>query len=131
MKTYQLSIVSLIIFFTLSSFSTDFARWEFLGKRTVGFSVDRDEIPVTIKEGVFKKIKFEVKKAPVHFRKVVVHYGNGGTEEIELRDRIPAGGQTRAIDLNGNNRVIKKVVFYYNTVPNFRGKATVRLFGMD
>jgi hypothetical protein len=36
---------------------------------------------------------------------VVVRYANGTSEEVEFRDYIQAGGQTRAIDLRGNDRV--------------------------
>ena len=63
-------------------------------------------------------------------KKVIVHYRNGSSEEIALRANIPAGGETRAIDLNGKNRIIKKVVFYYNSKPRALRKGKVKLFGM-
>ena len=115
----------------LMSFSYQVEKWEFLGKRTVNFAIDKDEIPVTLREGTFSKIKLQVKKAPVHFRKVIVHYRNGSREEIELRDNIPAGGETRVIDLRGNKRIITKVTFFYNTKPRARKRAVVRLFGRN
>lgn len=114
----------------MMSFSIVPKKWDLLGQRNVNFGIDRDEIRVTFREGSFKKIKLQVKKAPVHFRKVVVHYRNGGSEEITLRDNIPAGGETRAIDLNGNNRIISKVVFFYNSKPRARRQGKVKLFGM-
>jgi hypothetical protein len=43
----------------------------------------------------------------------VVHYANGTSEEVEVRDRIPANGQTRAIDLRGGDRAISRVDFFY------------------
>jgi hypothetical protein len=60
----------------------------------------------------------------------VVNYGNGTKEEVEVRDRIPAGGQTRAIDLRGNDRVINSVEFLYSKGtwrPNARPR--VSLYG--
>ena len=43
--------------------------------------------------------------------KLVVHYGNGETENIELRNNFSAGSESRVIDL----RVIQKIVFWYDT----------------
>ena len=43
--------------------------------------------------------------------KLVVHYGNGETESIELRNNFSAGSESRVIDL----RVIQKIVFWYDT----------------
>lgn len=102
--------------------------WDYLGSRKVNHAVDRDEIVVTAREGTFKRIKLRVRDRQVTFRDVKVHYANGDVQDINLRRTIPAGGETRVIDLNGNNRVIRKVVFWYNT-SRVRGKrATVQLF---
>ena len=64
-------------------------------------------------------------------RKVLVHFGDGEVQEVELRRQIPAGGETRAIDLKGGRRVIRKVVFWYNTPQSKRRKAVVQLFGLQ
>jgi hypothetical protein len=63
----------------LMSFTSVVVKWDFLGQKTVDFGADRDQIVVTAKEGVFKRIKLQVRKAPVEFNKVVVHYRNGST----------------------------------------------------
>lgn len=105
------------------------AGWEFLGERKVAHGLDRDEIRVTAREGRFRQIQLRVRVAAVTFRDVKVHFGDGSVQDVELRRTIPAGGETRAIDLEGGNRVIEKVVFWYNTRPARRKQATVRLFG--
>ena len=106
----------------------DNRSWEKLGQRTVKKTADRDVIPVTAFEGNFKKIKLKVKRAGVKFRHVMVHYGNGTKEEINIRKWIPAGGETRVIDLKGYDRIIKKVVFYYDTASLKRSNALVELW---
>jgi hypothetical protein len=58
---------------------------------------------------------------------VVVYYSNGTSEEIEVRDRIPAGGQTRAIDLRGGDRAIRSVEFFYGNERLRRSR--VSLYG--
>jgi len=61
--------------------------------------------------------------------KMVVHFHNGETREIELRDNFTAGSESRIIDLSGNRRIIDKVVFCYYTKDFANGKATVELWG--
>ncbi|WP_235296396.1 DUF2541 family protein [Portibacter marinus] len=129
MKTLNV-IFAFFLASSLMSFSPQNIRWDFLGQRTVNYKLDRDEIVVTAKEGSFRKIKLQVKKAPVEFRKVIVHYRNGNKETIEIRNHIPAGGETRTIDLNGKNRIISKVVFYYNSELKVRRKGVVKLYGL-
>ena len=126
-KGYRFTLIAFCLL-TLA-FTPTHQTWVRLGERKVNHAVDRDEIKVTIKEGVFKKIKLKVQHRKVTFRDVKVYYANGDVQDITLRREIPAGGETRVIDLNGNNRVITKVVFWYNT-KRIRGKkAEVVLWG--
>ena len=83
------------------------------------------------KDGDFSKIRIRVKNNDVEFIDVNVVYGNGKKDDIRIRRRIPAGGQTRAIDLKGNKRFIRRVEFVYKSRPSFKGQATVELWGRD
>src|SRR5688500_17405839 len=75
------------------------ADWDKIGERRVTDRTDHDSVAVTIARGGFTALKLHVKEHAVRFYKVVVHYRKGGSEELELRDTIPAGGETRVIDL--------------------------------
>jgi hypothetical protein len=103
--------------------------WEKLGERKVNFTVDRDEIAVGKFEGFFDALQIKVKKGPINMHKMVVHFNNGGTKEIPLKNKFAAGGQSRVIDLPGNVRVIEKVVFWYDTKNFASSKAVVELWG--
>ena len=104
-------------------------RWEKLGMRRVDFRADRDEIIVTAAEGQFDAIKIICRKGAINMHKCIVYYGNGNEEEIELRNNFKAGSESRVVDLNGKDRIIRKVVFFYDT-KNFSGrKAVVELWG--
>jgi hypothetical protein len=105
-------------------------RWEYLGERTVTDRLDHDVIKVTALRGDFRAIKLAVQWRSVDFHKVVVHYGDGTLREVELREIIPAGGETRVIDLPGDERVIQKVSFWYDA-RSLGGKAKVRLFARN
>ena len=106
-------------------------RWELLGMRKVNYALDRDEIFVTARDGVFSALKIKVNRSPINLHKIVVHFGNGDVQEIETRHNLPAGGETRVIDLEGNKRVIQKVVFWYEANSLGKGKRSeVHLWGL-
>jgi hypothetical protein len=125
-----------LAFVTMSSFTsiqhpatTEMARWELLGACKVNYGVDRDEILVTRSEGHFDALKVLVKRSPIHLHKIVVHFGNGDVQEFEARHNIPAGGASPVINLAGNNRIIQKVVFWYDTKDIAARKGVVELWG--
>lgn len=103
--------------------------WVSLGQRTVTDRADHDQIAVTAARGDFRSIKLTVQRAAVDFHRVVVHFGNGQSQTIELRSTIPAGGESRAIDLEGTDRVIRSVEFWYDAKTVRGRRAVVRLFG--
>jgi hypothetical protein len=115
--------------FLLGSAFVPFARWEMLGAKKINRAYDRDIIMVTAAEGTFNALKFTVKYRPVTIYDMKVHYGNGMVEDIRTRHHIPAGGESRIIDLCGRHRVIKKVVFRYETKTTSGRRAELRLFG--
>lgn len=103
--------------------------WVALGTRDVTDRADHDVISVTARRGEFVRIKLEVLRAPVDFHRVVVHFGDGTRQEVDIRSTIRAGGETRAIDLDGRDRVIRSIEFWYDA-RTIRGRhATVRAMG--
>lgn len=104
--------------------------WQELGFTVVDFIAEKDDIIVTGADN-FRKLKFKVFDAPVNMLNMHVVYENGAFDNIELRFVIPAGGESRVIDLEGGSRRISKVTFWYRSQkPGFRGKAKTSLWGM-
>lgn len=104
-------------------------KWEKLGQRKVNYGIDKDEILVTAREGTFKAVKLIVRGAPLNMHKMVIHFGDGSTQNVQIKNNIPKGQATRTIDLKGQKRVIKKVVFWYDTKNRAPKRATVELWG--
>jgi hypothetical protein len=117
----------LVLTFALCAFADD---WVFLGKRTVALGYDHDEIWVGSGEGTLKAIKLRVIDQGVQFDRLLIVLRNGRTIEEWIRDFIPAGGETRAIDLPGRERVVTKVIMYYTTRPGTLDRAEVELWGL-
>ena len=127
-KSMKSTISLILIFFVASAFTIQ--SWKKLGSRIVGFKSDWDEIMVTGQSGTFNAIKLEVAKSDVHFDRVLVVYRNKSNESLKIKKNIQAGSSTRAINLKGSNRIIRKVIFYYQTKPDSDKKAKVTLYGM-
>jgi hypothetical protein len=105
-------------------------RWVSLGQRQVTDRTDHDAITVSGARGTFRSIKLEVARRAVDFHRVVIHFANGGDQRVELRNTIPAGGSSREIDIDGRDRTIRSVEFWYDAKSIGRGgSATVRLMG--
>jgi hypothetical protein len=127
MKTKSLILVTLAVLLSIPAMAVS-VRWTFLGEKLVNDRLDHDRLLVTAARGDFNSIQLRVKGASVDFHKVVVVYANGGRDEIELRNTIPAGGTSRVIDLRGNERIIKEVIFWYDANTIRGRKAVVRVF---
>ncbi|MDX2265039.1 MAG: DUF2541 family protein [Hyphomicrobiales bacterium] len=104
-------------------------KWELLGSREVSLDAERDEIKVGRNDGRFKKIQLRVRGNDVEMLDLKVVYGNGRVDDIRVREVIRQGGETRGIDLRGEQRVIDRIVLAYRRPANGRGKAVVEVYG--
>jgi hypothetical protein len=120
------TVVALLIGFALAASAQPRHGAVILGEARVDGGVDHDRIVVTGAKGEYRAIQLRVENGPVRFDRVVVHYGNGNSEPINIRRRINAGGETRAIDLPGNRRVIESVEFWYER-GNWRNERRPRV----
>lgn len=103
---------------------------DLLGTREVNFAVDRDRIDVGGQEGVFRGIVFEVIGNGIEVLDATVTFGNGNTQDLQVRQFIAAGQRSRIIDLNANRRFIRSIQFLYRTRGVNVGRATVRVYGV-
>lgn len=106
-------------------------KWRLLGQVTANFMADHDVIVVRGPYDNFRRIKLKVTDAPVNIKHLVVTYDNGAPDQVDVRQRIEKGGESRAIDLRGaGRRSLRKVELWYDTAGRFQGRADVTLFGM-
>ncbi len=124
---------SRILFFALFSFLVmSFAmppKWEKLGSRKVNFGIEKDTIAVGAHEGGFTKLKVQVTGGSLNMKKMFVNFKNGERKEIALKHNFVKGSGSRVIDLPGNKRLIKNIVFVYDTKNRSKKRATIHVFG--
>jgi hypothetical protein len=104
-------------------------RWEELGCSKAGLLPSKDVIRVGRREGRFKQLQLRVFRNKVHILNMRVIYANGAPDDIPVKSEIRDGGETRPLDLRGNNRAIDRVELVYLAQPNFKGSAQVCVFG--
>jgi hypothetical protein len=109
--------------------SGNIGNWRLLGSVKAGHSGDHDEIVVTGPHDSYRKLKLKVTNSPLNMQKMAVIYFDGAPENIQIKDNIPEGGESRAIDLKGGKRKIRSVQFWFDTKGFLNGKAEVTLFG--
>jgi hypothetical protein len=104
--------------------------WQKLGTTHASHSADHDAIVVDGPHDAFRRIKFKVKDAPLHLRRLIVIFEDNSSQSIETRHEIPKDGESRVIDLQGNVRRIRRIDFWYDTAGWLQGTADVTVFGM-
>jgi len=128
-KIHLASAVAVLFIFAVSISTSARERWAYLGSAHVDGGVDHDVIRVGSSDGRFRAIQLRVSGGAIEFQRVIVHFGNGTDEELVIRDRIPSGGATRAIDLPGERRIIQSVELWYGK-ERWEHRPKVSLYGI-
>ena len=121
--------VLLLVFSVGQTLNAQRGRWVHLGDKHVDGNSDHDKISIGASDGRFRQLQIRVEDGAVDFQRVVVHFGNGSDEELQFRERINPGAETRPMDLRGYNRIIKSVEFWYQKANWGSRRPTVRLYG--
>jgi hypothetical protein len=100
------------------------------GGRPRGWRTGHDSIKVGRAAGGYHAIQLRISGGAINFERVIVRYGNGEKEEIPIRARIPAGGQTRVIDLPGRERIIQSLDLWYSK-DRWEKRPKASLYGLN
>ena len=109
--------------------------WQELGAVNVNFTVNHDDI-VLVGQAEYRSLKFKVQEAPVNILNMNVIYQNGKVDQFNLKYQVPAGGESRVIDLKTDNlktgvRKIRRVTVWYQTDSTAQQNvAKITLWGM-
>ncbi|NOT76325.1 MAG: DUF2541 family protein [Cyclobacteriaceae bacterium] len=101
--------------------------WDKLGTKVVDFTLDRDVVTASTKEA-YTALKVKVNNGTINIHKVTVHFANGDTQDVKLPAEMSKNNDGQLIDLKGNQRLIEKVTFWYDTVNKDKDKAVVEVW---
>jgi len=124
-------VSSLIVFVFLFVSNAVHAQdgWRFIADRMVAFGVDHDVIVTGNTNDDFRKLKLRVTDGPLKMYDMKVYFDNGTVQDVSIRLRIPQGGESRVIDLDGGLRHIKRIEFWYETKGFRKGRSRVAVWG--
>ena len=103
-------------------------NWVYLGQAHVDGQHDHDNIEVGKAAGRYRFLQVRVHNAPIEFDRIVVHYGNGQAETLQVRDVIRKGSHSRAIPLAGD-RIVQSLELWYGKANPLSARPEVSLFG--
>src|SRR5262245_34560707 len=109
--------------------------WQELGTVVVKDSVNHDDI-VLVGQAEYRSLKFKAQDAAVNILNMNVIYQNGKVDQFTLKYQVPAGGESRVIDLKTDNlktgvQKIRRVTVWYQTDgATHETKAKLTLLGM-
>jgi hypothetical protein len=103
-------------------------NWVYLGQAHVDGQHDHDNIEVGRAAGRYRFLQVRVHNAPIEFDRIVVHYGNGQAETLQVREVIRKAGHSRAIALQGD-RFVKSFELWYGKAKPNSGRPELTLFG--
>jgi len=109
----------------------DSTGWTLLGSQTVSGKTgkaDKDVIHVGKHDGKYDELTMVVADSDLELIDFVVTFGNNETFRPNVKHVFKEGARTRAIDLPGNTRAIKKIELVYSNLPG-GGKARVEMYG--
>lgn len=103
--------------------------WELLGETRAGFIRETDVINVNSRNQ-FTAIRFKVEGRDIKLSDLSVYFSSGDKLSPAVDEMIPAGHESREIELAADGRTITKVEFKYRTIGNvLKGTAGMLLFG--
>jgi hypothetical protein len=127
MKKVLVSIFAVALVFCLAPMAHA-ENWVYLGQAHVDGQHDHDNIEVGKAAGRYRFLQVRVNNAPIEFDRIVVHYGNGQAETLQVRDVIRKGDRSRAIPLEGD-RMVQSLELWYGKAHPFSRRPEVSLFG--
>jgi hypothetical protein len=133
MNKIMIGVLALLL---LSVSSATFAQdqnllkdWKMLGSRVVDYTLDHDVVSLNNSQEAFTSLKVIVKNGSLNMHKATIHFANGDKQDITFPDVVTNESDGRSIELKGNDRVIEKVTFWYDTRKGSNQKSTIEVYG--
>jgi len=103
--------------------------WKMVGSRVVDYTLDHDVVSLNNSQEAYTSLRVVVKDGTLNMHKATIHFANGDKQDITFPEVVTSENDGRVIDLKGNDRVIEKVTFWYDTRKASSQKATIEVYG--
>ncbi len=102
--------------------------WNFLANKRIDGARDHERIEIRRRDTPFQAIQLRVTGNPIFFNRIIVHFGDGNSEELAVNGRIWPEGQAKVIALSGESEFVESVEVWYYT-ETWTNNPTVTLYG--
>src|SRR5271170_6513478 len=114
-KHFLRTITGLLVFVSATSLFARGQFWDFLGYTQVDSSRDHGRIQITRSDVHFRTIQLRVSGEAIFFDRLVVHFGDGTSQESVVSGRL-LGGSNYIIEFHGG-RALESVELWYFKEP--------------
>jgi|SRR5215469_7860148 len=108
--------VATAVLLTLIYATSLFARsqvWNFLGYTKVDRNRDHGRIEVPRRDQLFRTIQLRITGNAIFFDRLVIHFGNGTSQELAVGGRISPEGKEYVVEFPGDGRTLESLEFWY------------------
>lgn len=131
MKASKYFIAVLAVVFVIGcANSAEASSRTYLGERKVSDRAEYDVFRIGPGQGAFNAFQVKAQGAPVEIKRIKIFFSNGTTQTIERNILLGRNSWTGVANLNGSNRLVNKVVFYYEARSPGWDSAELKLFGL-
>lgn len=103
--------------------------WELLGEVKANFVRDKDALEV-MNANPFTHIRFRVEDKDIRLYELTVYFINGDKLSPQVDEVIPAGRESRNIELAQDGRQVRRIEFRYRSTGSILdGRAGILVFG--
>ena len=102
--------------------------WNFLANKRIDRTRDHEKIEIRRRDTSFQAIQLRVTGNPIFFNRIIVHFGDGNSEELAVNGRVWPEGQAKVIALSSEPGFVESVEVWYYTEP-WMNDPTVTLYG--
>ncbi len=113
--TFRSVLFAAAIAVSLMAVAAPAHAWELIGTKQADHLRDRDVITVRGRDR-HRAVRVCVSRAPLAMQRMQVVFRNGARQDVALRNLFLPGTCSRAIDLRGNRRDIRRIVVRYSKI---------------
>ena len=103
--------------------------WEKLAETKINREQNRHEMFISAENRPFTAVKIRSVQGGLNLHRCIFRYKSGETLTVEMRNDLPAGTDSRTIQLPGKKDVVVSVECFYDTKNYGDQKASIELWG--
>jgi len=126
---YVVALLATFLVFAYAN-SAEASSRAYLGERNVSDRAEYDVFRIGPGQGTFNALQVKANGAPVEIKRIKIYFTNGTTQTIERNIFLGRNNWSGIANLNGSNRLVNKVVFYYEARSPGWESAELKLFGL-